>query len=131
MTSVYNTTELFRYIINGIVATATHYITLRFNIEILGFSSAGLSNLFAAMVGISVSFLGNRYFVFALRRDANNMSLFFKFICLYGFIALVHGGTLLLWTDIWKYNYSIGFLIASFFQFSSSYIGNKTLVFKP
>ena len=37
--------ELFRFVVNGLVATAVHYAVLTFNLEVLGFGSAGVANL--------------------------------------------------------------------------------------
>lgn len=121
--------ELVRYIINGIVATVAHYATLSFNLEVLHFSSAGVANLIAAVVGISTSFIGNRYYVFRVKMGSI-VPQALKFWMLYSAIALLHGFVLLIWTDMFGLNYSVGFLIATFFQVSLSYVGNKLLVFK-
>ena len=56
--------EIIRYILNGLVATAAHYGAFLFNLSLLPAHSAGLANFLAAFVGISISFLGSRYFVF-------------------------------------------------------------------
>ncbi len=121
--------ELHRYVINGVVATAVHYGVLTFNLEVLNFSSAGLANLAAAAFGISTSFLGSRYFVF--RKTDETIALqAMKFSGLYGVIAVLHVLVLLIWTDWLGLDYRLGFLIATGFQVSLSYIGNKFLVFK-
>ena len=121
--------ELFKYGTNGLVATAVHYGVFTFNLKVIGISSAGLANLIAACFGICASFLGNRYFVFK-KKDSEMLSLALKFIGLYGVIALLHGFILLVWSDFFSLDYRIGFLIATFFQFVLSYIGNKKMVFK-
>lgn len=121
--------EIIRYIINGLVATLVHYLVLTYNIHILKLDSAGISNLIAAIFGISISFLGSRYFVYK-----NHTGGFFKqgvsFFILYICIAFIHGGILYIWTDLYNFSYNYGFLIATFVQVSVSYIGNKILVFK-
>lgn len=120
--------EISRYIINGLVATAIHYGILTFLLEVVNLSSAGVANLLAAIVGISASFLGSRYYVF---RDHSEsiITQALKFSGLYGFIAVLHGLILFIWSDHFGLDYRIGFLIATFFQVSMSFIGNKLLVF--
>jgi putative flippase GtrA len=121
--------EIFRYIINGVVATAIHFTILTINIKVFEFSSAGVANFVAAIFGITASFVGSRYFVY---RDHSG-SLYshaIKFVILYGMIALLHGAILYIWTDIYHYAYEIGFLLATMLQILLSYIGNKVLVFK-
>lgn len=121
--------EVLRYVINGLVATAAHYAVLSFNLKVLELHSAGLANLIAASVGITVSFLGSRFFVFA---DASGslVAQALKFGGLYAAIALLHGAVLLVWTDMMRLDYRIGFLIATAVQVSLSYVGNKRLVFR-
>lgn len=123
------TSEIMRYAINGIVATAVHYCVLTVNIDFLDFKSAGMANLVAAIFGVAASFLGSRYFVYKKTTE----SIFhqgLKFAGLYGVIAMFHGVFLWMWTDWQGFGYSIGFLIATSIQISISYLGNKFLVFK-
>ena len=124
-----NYAEIVRYIVNGVAATLVHFSVLTLNIEYFGIESAGLSNFFAAFFGIASSYLGSRYYVFQ-GQEAAIIEQASKFIVLYGLIAIVHGLILLIWTDFWGHSYRIGFLIATIFQVSTSYVGNKFLVFK-
>ena len=121
--------EIVRYIINGLVATAVHYGVLTFNLSFLGFQSAGLANIIAAIFGITTSFLGSRYFVFRNTEEAL-LAQAAKFGVLYGLIAALHGVVLFVWTDWYALDYRGGFLIATGLQVLLSYIGNKFLVFK-
>lgn len=121
--------ELTRYIINGLVATMFHYGTLTYLVETASIKSVSTANVLAAMVGILSSFTGNRFFVFKTKATPNNKILLIKFIILYTNIAFIHWITLLIWSDWLQWNYSTGFLLASFIQFMSSYAGNKILVF--
>lgn len=120
--------QLIRYVINGVIATAVHYSVLTFNLKALDVQSAGVANLLAAVVGISISFLGNRYYVFR-KTDAFIVHQASKFFLLYAMIACLHGLILFGWTDVWHLDYRIGFLIATGIQVSVSYCGNKILVF--
>ena len=58
------TAEVARFILNGLAATAVHFTVLSVAIQVLLISPAALANFIAAIFGITVSFLGNRYFVF-------------------------------------------------------------------
>jgi putative flippase GtrA len=120
--------ELIRYVINGLVATAVHFGVLAFNFRILAWA-AWVSNLVAAIFGISVSFLGSRYFVFP-GTTGGIVAQAARFIGLYGAIASLHGLILLIWTDWLGFDYRAGFLLATAFQVLLSYAGNKFLIFK-
>ena len=114
---------------NGLFATAVHFSVLTINIEVLAWSSAGLSNLVAGVFGIAASFLGSRYYVFR----ASPVSLrgqVARFLTLYLAIALLHGVLMYFWSDHLNLNYQIGFVIATAMQMFCSYLGNKVMVFK-
>ena len=118
-----------RYLLNGLAATAVHFVVLTFNLKVLGWSSAGISNLVAAVFGIAASFLGSRHFVFR-----GSVEPFFKqvyrFIFLYTAIALLHGALMYVWADHYHLNYIVGFVLATGLQVLCSYWGNKRMVFK-
>jgi putative flippase GtrA len=122
-------TYLFRYILNGLVATAVHYSVLTVNVELIRIPSAGLSNLIASIAGITTSFLGSRYYVF--RQTGESLwRQGVRFSILYGLIALLHGSVLFLLSDLLKVDYRVGFLIATILQVILSYYGNRILVFR-
>lgn len=121
--------QVTRYIANGLAATAVHFGVLTINIRVLGLQSAGIANLLAAVVGISTSFLGSRYFVFR-KREESILHQATKFGALYALIAILHGAVLFEWTDVAKLDYRVGFLIATALQMVFSYFGNKALVFR-
>jgi len=85
--------QILRYGVNGLFATGVHYAFLVLMLEQLQVRSAGAANLLAAVFGISISFLGNHYFVFkqtksGILRQAS------RFLLLYTVLALMHGGIL-------------------------------------
>jgi putative flippase GtrA len=121
--------EVFRYVLNGMAATAFHYLALYSCIEILNFKSIGLANFYASLVGISSSFMGNRYFVFEPTNE-KTVSQFFKFISSYSLVALIHGVFLYIWSDILLKNYNYGFAIAVAIQFLLGYYASKRFIFK-
>jgi putative flippase GtrA len=118
-----------RYIVNGLVATAVHFLVLTFNLKVLDWNSAGFANLIAAVFGITVSFLGSRYYVFNGSLEPLVKQLY-RFMLLYAAIAILHGLLMYVWVDVYLQNYVIGFVIATVMQVACSYIGNKVLVFK-
>jgi putative flippase GtrA len=121
--------QVARYVANGLAATAVHYGALVFGLEVLRIPVAGLANLLAAMVGITASFFGSRYFVFR-RRDQPIALQAARFAGLYAAIACLHASVLGVWTDWWRLDWRIGFLIATGLQVAGSYWGNKHLVFR-
>lgn len=122
--------ELLRFVVNGLVATAVHYAVLSFNLKVLGFGSAGLANFCAAFFGITSSFLGSRFYVFAGSTQQAWLPQALKFSGLYATTALLHGLILWAWTDRLGLDYRLGFVLATGLQVSLSYLGNKFLVFK-
>ena len=129
-TSSHPRAELIRFIVNGLVATAVHFAVLTFNLKVLGFGSAGLANLVAAVFGITTSFLGSRFYVFAGSAQQAWLPQVVKFSGLYAVAAVLHGLVLWAWTDRLGLDYRVGFVIATGMQVSLSYLGNKFLVFK-
>lgn len=122
-------TRPFRYIVNGLFATAVHFAVLTFNLKVLGFASAGLANMLAAVFGITASFAGSRVYVFRGSQEPLFRQIY-RFLLLYVSIALLHGALLYAWTDVMSLNYAAGFAIATVMQVIFSYWGNKALVFK-
>jgi len=120
---------IFRYIVNGLVATALHYTILTINIEVYSMKSAGVANIIAVFFGILASFIGSRYFVFKSHKKPLSIQSI-QFLSLYALIAVIHGTLLYLWTDLNGFDYRIGFVVASIVQFLISFFGNKLLVFK-
>jgi putative flippase GtrA len=121
--------EIVRYIVNGVVATLVHYTILLISIEIMRVDSAGVANFISAIFGITVSFIGSRFFVFRSYKNkfGNQIKLF---LLVYISIALMHGLILYWWSDVQQMDYRIGFIVATGLQTLLSYLGNKKLVFK-
>jgi putative flippase GtrA len=118
-----------RYIINGLGATLIHYSSLLLIKETLDWSSAGSANFVASVIGISASYLGNKYFVFS-QSDARVMIQGAKSLLIYIILATCHGVILFIWTDKLGLDYRVGFFFGVIFQFLVSYTINKYYVFK-
>jgi len=117
-----------RYVVNGVVATVVHYACLSLLVHFVQLPSVGLANFCAAIVGITASFFGSRYFVFR-GHTASFGSQFWRFVALYALFALVHGGVLFVWTDLMRLEFRIGFVLATALQMLMSFSANKLLVF--
>jgi putative flippase GtrA len=116
-----------RFAINGVVATAAHYMILVTLIEVARVPSVGLANGLASVVGITVSYLGNRWFVFG--SSAPHRTTLPRFIAVYAAVALLNVAVLYCWSDLLGLDYSLGFLIAISGSVVLTYIGNKLCVF--
>ncbi len=121
--------RLVRFGLNGLVATVVHFSALYLTVSIWRWPSAGLSNLAAALVGIGVSYLGNRYFVFR-SGDTRVVSQVSKFVALYLALAGFHGIFLFFWSDLGRADYRVGFVIAEVIQAVGGYFGNRHVVFR-
>ena len=122
--------EGLRYLLNGALATLVHFVVLWACLEWLRVPSAGLSSAAASLVGIAVSFFGNRHFVFR-RQDGAMWPQARRFLMLYAAIALLHGSVLFVWTDILHLPYMAGFGLAVALQVVLGYLGGRFLVFAP
>lgn len=117
-----------RFAINGLVATAAHFSTLVILIEMVGLPSAGLSNGLASVVGIAVSYYGNRSYVF--RSSAPSRVTLPRFIAVYAVVALIHGLGLAIWTDLMGLPYQLGFLFVTALSLLVTFAANRLFVFR-
>lgn len=122
------TAEVARFILNGLAATAVHFTVLSVAIQVLLISPAALANFIAAIFGITVSFLGNRYFVFRSHTE-RIVAQVLRFIGLYVTIAFLHAGLLGIFTDWLGIDFRISFVIATAMQVAVSYLANRRFVF--
>nr|WP_199044916.1 GtrA family protein [Dyella sp. ASV24] len=118
-----------RYVINGLAATCVSYAVLNACIHLAHVPSAGIANFIAAVLGITASFLGSRYFVFPGGSESAWHQLA-RFWLLYAVLALMQAAVLFAWTDLAHYDYRVGFLIGTLLQMVCSYFGGKHWVFK-
>ena len=120
--------EALRFVLNGLAATAAHFLTLAFLLQVAGLPSAGLANTLAAVIGITVSFLGSRHFVVRAGQQPV-LGQFARFWTLYLLLALLQGLILFLWTDLAGLDYRIGFVIGTVVQALGAYVGGRVWVF--
>jgi putative flippase GtrA len=121
--------QFARYVINGLAATAVHFLVLKFNLEVVGMASAGIANGVAAIFGITASFIGSRYFVFR-GTSGRLLRQGMLFVLLYTCIAMLHALVMHIWADRLGLDYRIGFVLATFMQMAFSFVANKFMVFK-
>lgn len=121
--------QFARYVVNGLAATAIHFLVLKFNLEVIGMASAGVANGVAAIFGITASFIGSRYFVFR-GTSGRLFSQGMLFLLVYACIALLHALVMHVWADRLHLDYRIGFVLATFMQMAFSFFANKFMVFR-
>ena len=121
--------EVSRYILNGLVATLVHFSVLTVNMQVFEMRSAAVANGFASIIGIAVSFLGSKFYVFR-KYDGRIAGQAMAFFLLYACISCVHIGVLFFWSDFLGFKYQVGFIIALFVQVVVSFFGNKLFVFR-
>ena len=120
--------ELVRYVLNGLLATAVHFGAAWLCLQLFAFRWASVANFVGVTMGISISFIGNRYFVF-VQRASPWLQQLTRFALLYGVIAVIHVSILFVWADIGGGGFNTGFLLATCVQFLCSYWGNRNIVF--
>ncbi|MHC8604044.1 GtrA family protein [Arenicellales bacterium IMCC58067] len=123
----YRDLGIARYMLNGLFATFVHFTILYLLIEVASLNFVWLANSMASMVAISLSFLGNRYFVFR-SFEMNIGAQFAKFFGLYVLIAVLHGALLFFWSDLLGLDYKFGFAIAVLLQLILGFLANKLIL---
>ena len=117
-----------RFVVNGLVATAAHYLALVLLVESVGLTIVWVANTMATAVGVAVSYLGNRSYVF--RSEAPHASALPRFLASYGMIFALHGAGMAAWADWAGLNYSVGFLILTGLSAVATYLLNRSFVFR-
>ena len=120
--------EVMRFTANGLVATGVHYLVLHTCVELLNFALVGLANFLASVVGILMSFAGNKYYVFKSLGGPTKSQLV-RFIIFYAVIAFIHGAFLYLWSDVLNKGVNSGFVVAVMIQFLLGYLSSKFFIF--
>jgi putative flippase GtrA len=119
--------EVVRYVLNGLFATALHFSVFSIAIQVFHVPIAALASLIATTFGITASFLGNRYFVFASQKPLLPQA--FSFAGIYLSIACLHVATIAILTDWLKFDFRLGFIVATVIQTVFGYLGNRRLIF--
>lgn len=120
--------RILRFLCVGAAAALVHFAVMATLVEAVGMRPVALAATFAAIAGVSASFVGNRHFVFS-PAPAPWCTQAWRFTLLYTGTSLLHAAVLYLWTDLGGQDYRLGFLLATSLQAVLSYIGNRTLVF--
>ncbi|MDA9086240.1 GtrA family protein [Methylophilaceae bacterium] len=119
--------SLLRFVINGFFATGVHYLVMLFVIKILNISLYSFAYAIAFIIAVTVSFWGNKIFVF--KNKENKKYQFIKFFFLYIVILNFTSGVMWLISDYWNYHYNIGFMVAISIQFVCGYLGSRYFIF--
>lgn len=122
------TGRVFRFGLNGLLATAVHYAVLAGLVEGAGMGSAAVANTAAAVCGIAVSYVGNRSFV--IRSRAPHRRAGVRFLLCYAAIVSLHGGAMALWADLGGLDYRLGFVLFTAAAAILTYLLNRFFVFR-
>ena len=114
--------------LNGLVATAIHYIVLVVLVEGAGVSPISLATIIAANCGITASYLGNRSFV--MRARVRHREAISRFLVCYTALIVVHGTLMALWADRAGLDYNIGFVLFTAIAAGVTYLLNRFCVFR-
>lgn len=117
-----------RFIVTGLAATATHYIALMALVELLGGRPVGLMNLFAAALGVAVSYFGNHHFVFRSARPQRDTVG--RFLGVYGLTTVSHGALMGAWADLAGLPTTPGFLAVTAFTAAANFIIGRFWIFE-
>lgn len=126
MRQFFPASQVFRFAITGVLATATHYIVLRILVEIAGLKPA-LATAFAFCVAVLVTYIGQSRWVF--QQKLSTAGGFGKFMAtavggLLANVAIMYGAV-----DLLGQHYLVGFLTALFVVPTSTFIVSKLWVF--
>ncbi len=116
-----------RFVVNGLIATAAHYLVLVLLVEGAGVTIVWVANTAATAVGVAVSYLGNRSYVF--RSNAPHGSALPRFLVTYATIFTLHGAGMAAWADWAGLNYSFGFVILTGLSAVATFLLNRSFVF--
>jgi|GEM_PF-1286438 len=116
-----------RFIVNGLAATATHYLSLLLLADLLGMRPVGLANFIAAALGVVVSFVGNHHFVF--RSTQKKQETVGRFLGVYGVMTVAHGVAMYLWADLALLPKTPGFVLITGGTAVANYLLGKLWVF--
>ncbi len=120
--------RILRFVVNGLFATAVHYAALTALVEGAGMASVALANAAAAVCGITVSYIGNRFFV--LRSRAPHRRAAPRFLGSYAAVVALHGGAMAVWADIAGLDYRPGFVLFTALAAVLTYLLNRLYVFR-
>lgn len=116
------------YVVNGAIATLAHYVALRSLLWTINGLDAGIANMGASLVGVTVSFLGNRIIVFRHTRQPAGLQ-FVQYVVLYGVLALLQGLLMHALVNGMGVSLLLGFFFCAAFQWFAGYVANKHLIF--
>ena len=117
-----------RFLLNGGVATIAHYLALVGLVEGVGLNAVWVANTLATAVGVTVSYLGNRGYVF--QSSTSHVSALPRFLASYGAIFALHGAGMAAWADWAGLNYSVGFVILTGLSAVATFLLNRSFVFR-
>lgn len=118
-----------RFIIIGVLATLSHYLVILLLVDIFKWLNPTAATLVGSMVGILTAYIGNYHFVFRVSDD-RHAHYAPKFIATYAIVMAIHTGVMYLFVDLWQLRYEYGFVVATLFSATTTFLANRFIVFR-
>ena len=118
-----------RFALIGVIATLVHFVVIVLLVEILGLLTPTPSTVIGSIFGITVAYLGNYWFVFRL--DDQRHDLYApRFVVTYLGVMAIHAGMMYLFVDVLYLKYAYGFIVATVFSATTTFLANRLVVFR-
>lgn len=122
--------QFFGYIINGCLATATHYSVLITLVEIIKILEPVPATAIGAICGASVGFLLNSKYVFAQSKNSNQKIIYLKYLTMSASGALINTILLSAIINIFSIHYLVAQVLATIIVIFWNFTICKIWVFK-
>ncbi|WP_172838811.1 GtrA family protein [Solemya velesiana gill symbiont] len=114
----------------GIAATLVHYLVIVLLLDLLEWATPTPATVVGSVFGIATAYMGNYLYVFGLS-DRNHDHYAPRFIATYLTVMAIHAGMMYLFVDILNLRYEYGFVVATIFSATTTFIANHLVVFRP
>jgi len=117
-----------RFALVGIAATLVHFLVIVVLVDLLGWLAPTPATVVGSAFGILTAYLGNYGFVFRLD-DGRHHRYAPRFAATYLSVMAIHAGMMYLFVDVLHLRYEYGFLVATAFSATTTFIANRLVVF--
>ena len=122
-----NKRQIFRFLVSGLIASSFNFISYR--ALYLIFNNILFASIFGYCVGILVSFVFAKFWVF---KNSSSLSLLksFSLFCLIYFLGGLEMSLVILFLNRLIENYKIAWVFGAFIGSFNNYLGSKYFSFK-
>ncbi|MES9967875.1 MAG: GtrA family protein [Sedimenticola sp.] len=112
-----------RFALVGILATLVHYLVIVMLVDLLGWMGPTPATVVGSIFGIATAYAGNYLYVFGLS-DRKHDHYAPRFVFTYLSVMAIHAGMMYLFADILGLRYEYGFVVATLFSATTTFIAN-------